>query len=458
MKVPEIVEIELGEPWRLRENGAAVAIPLLIREHGNVERRYRLLSEVGDQIRLVDTGRIDRLQVVNGSHETVFIRKGSIVKGDTQTRALTLSIAVAPMSKTQAEIKCVYASKGIRGGTSFEFSGKITPMAVTDSLRASQGATWNKVQEYTAAKKLVESIEMPSLRSAMRLSELDKRRGTDDLEGYLTAEENVIDEAMKNIPVDHARQVGLAVVGFDGIAGLEIFDHPDSWRALSKSVTRNYAEILSAMASDVFEVNMEKVRRLVSGFLAELQSMDGESAYSDGQIETYEIREKRFTGEFTTIDGRLIHILVSRNENRSPPPPEKPGVMRSINPRDARLWQNRVTINEFSAAPSLNRNYEILEYEQGHAKQSNAAGIVEYLTKKRGYETIIALREGPKSFNELHERTRMSTATITKALRDAEGLGIVQRSYRPDSGSTVYELTESGRTLVPEKFKAASLD
>jgi len=50
----------------------------------------------------------------------------------------------------------------------------------------------------------------------------------------------------------------------------------------------------------------------------------------------------------------------------------------------------------------------------------------------------------------------MSTATITKALRDVEGPGIVQRSYWPDSSSTVYELTESGRTLVPEKFKAGS--
>jgi DNA-binding HxlR family transcriptional regulator len=458
MRVPEIIEIELGEPWKLRENGAALAIPLLIRERGKGERRYRLLSEVGDQVRLVDTGRIDRLQVVNGSQDTVFIRKGSIVKGDTQTRALTLSIAVAPMSKTQAEIKCVYASKGIRSGTNFEFSGKITPVAVTESLRESQGATWNKVHEYTTAKKLVESMEIPSLHSAMRLNELNRRRGTDDLEGYLTAEEGVIDEAMKNVPVDHARQVGLAVVDFDGIAGLEMFDHPDSWRALSMSVTRNYAEILARMASDVFEVNMEKVRRLVSSFVVELQSMEGESAYKEGRIETYEIREKRFTGEFTTMEGSLIHILVSRNESRISPSPDKPVMRRNIGLVDARLWQNRMVINEFSAAPTLDKSYEVLDYNQEQSKQVNAAGIVEYLTKKRGYGTIIALREGPKTFNELHDRTRMSTATITKALRDAEDLGIVQRSYRPDSGSTVYELTESGRTLVPEKFKAASMD
>ena len=457
MRVPEIVEIELGEPWRLRENGAAVGIPLLLRERRSGERRYRLLSEVGDQVKLVDTGRIDKLQVVNGSAETVFIRKGSIVKGDTQTRALTLSIAVAPMSKTQAEIKCVYASKGIRGGSSFEFSGKIAPVAVTASLRASQGETWNKVHEYTASRKSFESIDVLSINNTVRLNELDRRRGTDDLEGYLAAEEGIIDEAMKHIPVDHVRQVGLAVVDFEGIAGVELFDHPDSWRALSKSVTRNYAEILARMASDVFEVNMEKVRRLVGGFISELQSMEGGSVYREGTAETYEIMEKRFTGEYTTLDGRLIHILVSRNESRSPPPPERPVMMRSMDHSNARLWQNRVVIGDLAAAPTLTESRERYDYKE-EPRQVDAAGIVEYLTKKRGYETVIALREGPKSFNELHEKTRMSTATITKALRDAEDFGIVQRSYRPDSGSTVYELTESGRTLDPEKFKAATAD
>jgi len=45
------------------------------------------------------------------------------------------------------------------------------------------------VHEYTATKKLVESMETHSLHSAMRLNELNRRRGTDDLEGYLTAEE-----------------------------------------------------------------------------------------------------------------------------------------------------------------------------------------------------------------------------------------------------------------------------
>jgi len=39
-------------------------------------------------------------------------------------------------------------------------------------------------------------------------------------------------------------------------------------------------------------------------------------------------------------------------------------MMRSIGAGDARLWQTRVVINEFSAASALDKNYEILDYNQ----------------------------------------------------------------------------------------------
>jgi len=90
--------------------------------------------------------------------------------------------------------------------------------------------------------------------------------------------------------------------------------------------------------------------------------------------------------------------------------------------------------------------------------QNRAAPTVDYLTKKRGYETIIALKEGPKTFNELQRTTGMSTATVTKAIRESESLRLIQRSYRSTNGSTVYELTEAGKSLEPKKFKATMKD
>jgi len=455
MKVPKIIEIELGEPWKLQENGASVAIPLLENEKMQTERRYRLITEVGDQVRLVDTGRIDRLQVVNGYPQAVFIRKGSIVKGDTQTRALTMSIAVAPMSKTQAEIKCVYASKGIRGGAGFSFSGRITPETVTESLRATQGTTWNKVHEYTSSFKFNNLVNSNTMATTI-LNEINKKQGTDDLEGYLQAEESIIDEAMKNIPADHVRQVGIAVVDFEGIAGLELFNHSDSWRAQSQSVTRNYAEILSRMASDIFEINMQKVKHLVEGFIIQLQGMDGVRAYGEGGYETYEISGEHFIGEFTTISGNLIHVLVTRREKAKTEPPQSP--MPRVAVYGGR-WGGR------GSDPRLDKDQAIHSYSsqvnpinEEQTRQDNASGIVDYLTKKRGYETILALKENPQTFNELQKRTSMSTTTITKAVREAESLGLVHRSYRPDKSSTVYELTETGKTLKPEKFKATLED
>ena len=456
MKVPEIVEIELGEPWKLRENGAAIAIPLLLRKGAQRERSYRLISEVEDQVRLIDSGRIDRLQILNGSEEAVFIRKGSIVKGDTQTRAVTISVAVAPKSKSTAEIKCVYASKGIRGGTNFHFSDKLAPREVEESLRASQGETWSKVNEYTS-NTLNRLVEFNLAQSAVNFSDIHSLVGTDDLEGYLGTQENIIDEAMKNIPADHMRQVGLVVVDINGISGLELFDHPDSWRALSKSVTRNYAEILAQMTSDIFDINLEKAKLRVEEYLKALHRFEGAKAYSEGIYTTYEFSDENIAGEFTTTDGTLIHILATRREKKNPQQLESNPQFNVIQRILSRTYDPRLNDEKTSHRGAFNIN-EVNPNNPQAPSQANPAATVDYLTKKRGYETIMALKEGPQSFNELQRNTGMSTATVTKAVREAESLHLIQRSYRADRGSTVYELTDSGKALKPEKFKATLED
>jgi DNA-binding HxlR family transcriptional regulator len=454
MRIPLVSEFETGEPWRLQNDRAGVAVPILVK--GSVgERSYRLLSEVVDRVSLNDTGNINRLQVVNNSDDAVFIRKGSIVKGDTQTRALTLSIIVAPKSATQAEIKCVYASKGIRSGASFEFSGRYTPTRVTSSLRESQSSTWEAVREHTveAPKILMQSFS-PGVFDRNFDASLQSKMGTDDLEGYLGAEESVIDEAMRNVPVDHVRQVGLGVIDLDGVVALELFDHPESWRALSKSVTRNYADILNKMAPDFFDINLGKVRQHVEDFLTRLRNMEGKVIYGEDQYRTYEVKEGRFVGEFTTSNDVLVHVLVTRQEKvESRPKPE---------PRSSPIYMiNRIMNEDRRLAPQQLHREDIVNESLMPAKisgQDNAALKVDYLTKKRGYETLLALRESGKAFNELQRVTGMSTATVTKALREAEKLGLVQRSYRSSDASTVYELTADGKRLDPRKFKATMED
>lgn len=461
MKIPLTSEFELGEPWKLIKNGAGVAVPILSVEKSHFPRGYRLLSEIKGGVQLKDTGSIDRLHVTNASDKVVFIRKGSIIKGDTQTRALTLSIMVAPQSKTEADIKCVYASKGIRSGTSFEFSGKYTPQSVTSKLRESQSETWKAVTDHT--------FSMPNVYSSLNGSPLDneilnrlrREAGTDNLEGFLRVEEKVIDDAMKSIPVDHIRQVGLVVVDLKGVAGVELFDHPDSWKALSQEVVRNYSEILASMAPDIFDINMEKVKQLVNKFLVDLRGMDGIVAFKENGFHTYEIAEGGFVGEFTTMNGRLIHVLVTRAEKQ-----ENPSyVLR----RESINLHNRVTMyDDVRLSPRIIRNQEVPElgkrmessYNDKEVKiiQDQAALTIDYLTKKRGYETIISLKDGPKTFNELQKKTSMSTATVAKAIKEAEELRLVQRSYNRDTSSTMYELTDTGKSLQPEKFKTTIED
>ena len=94
MKSPH--DLELGEPWRLNSKNQGIAVPIL--EVERYERDYVLLSEAESKrnVTLRDTGDINIAEAINNSDINVFIRKGTMLKGDTQERAVIHSVVVAP--------------------------------------------------------------------------------------------------------------------------------------------------------------------------------------------------------------------------------------------------------------------------------------------------------------------------------------------------------------------------
>jgi len=106
---------------------------------------------------------------------------------------------------------------------------------------------------------------------------------------------------MKNVPVDHARQVGLAVVDFDGLAGLELFDHPDFWRALSKS-SRGTTRRSSPGWRPTSSIQRGEGQKAGERLHRRTAVHEGESVYKEGPTVTYEIREKRFTASSQTME------------------------------------------------------------------------------------------------------------------------------------------------------------
>jgi len=144
-QILEISSYELGDPWRFNDSSLTVVIPILRRDVP--DRRYVLLQEVQDKVELEDTGSIGKTVVKNKTDRYVFIRKGTLLKGATQERGVTVGTVILPNSTREVEVQCVHASRGIVPGARFRVANAVAPRPVMQSFmaRLSQSATWQAV-------------------------------------------------------------------------------------------------------------------------------------------------------------------------------------------------------------------------------------------------------------------------------------------------------------------------
>lgn len=54
-----------------------------------------------------------------------------------------------------------------------------------------------------------------------------------------------VEKMLSKVPADLDNQIWVVIIDSRGVLGLEVFDHPMSWRAFSRSIVRNYADILA---------------------------------------------------------------------------------------------------------------------------------------------------------------------------------------------------------------------
>lgn len=454
MKIPIFDAVELGEPWRLNKDSQGVAVPILLKDSPR-KRDYKLIDEVKDKVVLKDTGNIDGLNVENKSSESVFIRKGTMLTGGTQHRAVQVSIIASPKSVTVAPIRCIYASKGIRSGATFTtVASSYVPRNVEKSLRRGQSETWNAVGVYSASLSSSD-ITSNNISSNYITSGSYGTIAYDNLTDNVEKSTKIIDNALKDVPGDHVRQIGLVVVGAKGVEGIEMFDHPDSWSAMSKGVVRNYADILTNVIPDIFEININKVKEYVFAFLTKIQNVEGTEAFCNSDAKTYEFQTNEIEGEFTIFNEGLIHVLANAVEKRESEKKNKtssqPMVIGTITTSD---WASTAT-RDSTWMPQDNSNTFTISLGNNDCDDKdfkNKSDTVNLLTKKRGYETLSSIADNPKTFTEIQTFTGMSSKTVDQGLKEAETLGLIERMVRGD-GAVAYKLTNSGTRTNPKKFK-----
>jgi hypothetical protein len=332
-------EYRLGDPWKLPKS-AGFVLPLL-GEPPFPERGYVLLQEVADRVEFRDSGSIYGVEASNRSGRNVFVRRGTLLTGKgTQSRSPVSGVVLVPGKEfVTIPVNCVHQSHYISTGADFKAEG-VAPHSVYQAL-GKQSATWESIAGYTrkmrsSASRMLGGAEEP---------ELEELRGVadDNLVGTSAAVERLqsrVEDALGKIPGDHVDQVGVAVFDLDGIVGVELFDHPDSWRAFSESIIRSYGEVLTREVGELYDIRMDRAEPVLKAFLQKAEASERAVIAENSASKVYSLRGEGVEGELACIEGNEIHLALARSEGErgeGPAPPismATPPVQRAEPPQE----------------------------------------------------------------------------------------------------------------------------
>lgn len=422
-------EYELGEPWKLRK-GAGFVLPILGRPPFP-DRNYVLLQEVLDDVTFEDTGEIGRVDVSNRSGRPVFVRKGTLLKGvKTQSRSPVAGVVLEPEKKMiKIPVDCTHASHGIRAGAAFMVKG-ITPQRVYQSL-GRQSETWANISDYSSRAR------GRAMRAGGRAAGVMASMSHDalvDIEESVGKFRDDVDDLLKQIPGDHVNQVGIAVFDLRGVAGVEVFDHPDSWRAFSESITRSYGELLTEEVSDLYEIKMDRAEPALRDFLKKASDAERKLVTSNKVSKVWTLSAEGVDGELAEIEGREIHLVLSRSAESGPC--RAPRVTSDIStlfgtPRGRPSQRPRRTTEYIPVLTSV--TYSPDWY------------------RKRGSTNLLQkLDEEPLRFKELLEGSTVSRGTLATRIGEARDMGLIHRTIREENGQPVWTLTARGKEAKEE--------
>jgi DNA-binding HxlR family transcriptional regulator len=412
-------QITLGEPWKLPK-ASGFLVPLLKHPPHQV-RNYVLLQEAENQVDFRDSGGISGVDALNKSGKNVYIRKGTMLKGSgTQSRAPITSFVLTPdMNYKRIPVNCIHQSHGIRRGSKFKAEG-LAPMEVYSSL-GEQSSTWASISRYTSKVQ----ARMSSQRPAMRPDNLV------GVESIKYTEEDVVVDALKNIPGDHVYQIGVAVFDLKGIVAVELFNHPDSWKAFSQSIIRSYRHVLLEEAGDLIEIRTDKAKEVFARYLEKLDVLKRTLVTENKVSKVWALRDTEIEGELTVIEGEEIHLIINRDS-------DKP---RAVPIRNRRMRFLSMVEPMSPVRPQI--------------QQINEDASVQFIQKRGGYSILSELSQAPKRFKDLLDIVNVSRGTLASRVKEAEEIGLIEKGIRKSNGSPAYTLTEVGEKTKRQGDKKA---
>lgn len=333
----------IGEPWRFTELSLAAVVPL-IRESQGRERLYRLFSERKNEVKVTDTGNIERITLISKSEFPILVKAGEVLTGSTQSRTITMSQVLMPDEKLTVPCACVHSSKGIREGQGMTPSN-YSPLDVRRTILRGhyekrggpvwgnlsqgyyrdQGEIWGGVHRYAsrAASGLKSMVSFAAVRD---IPELEDFRGldltyhtpSDDLAGRVSESQQKYQDILKKVPkVDS--QVGIVLLTMTGLESMEAFEHPDAWEGIRKAILGAESDKISDISDQngLFEFKVERAK----GIIKDLLTKDFTEKVAVDRVVGTEIPRRtqtlildteQFVGEAVTLDDNPIHLTLVR--------------------------------------------------------------------------------------------------------------------------------------------------
>ncbi len=289
-----------GKVFRFDEESVVAILPI-IRE-SQVERDYIVLPEAKD-VKIEDTGDIDKAKITNNGDKPVYIRSGTVLKGSTQERASVISRIIFPNQTKQIKVVCVHQTKGISIGAKMDYSG-LTPSSIS---LGSQQATWNSVNKYTCCARNSFSSSAPDLSS--NIGGTFFVSPTDDLHSYMKDYSKKIEKILSKIEYKK-NQTGMALFDVEGVFLIEIFDLTGSWKAIRDDViSREGENIIKKDLQGIFQLKPERANELVINILNENYK---EKELHKNQSSTYALEGDKYIGETTILNQKVIHFSLMR--------------------------------------------------------------------------------------------------------------------------------------------------
>ena len=311
-----------GDPWNYKKSEGTV---LPIRRKGRIRRNYRTLEEVlkdtRNAIEVTETGSIRKVKILNRTDVPIFVRMGTIFAGvGTQSRAAEGSVILVPDKKARPlTVRCVEAAVPIRGGTRFNVAGFTAPLAVEMGLYAhDQEEVWERVSAYARTRNAPDRRGRGGRGELAKYYSLERDYSLVDVMDTVDTFKEKVDEVLEVVP-NYEDQVGLVFLDQKGVLGMETFDTPKSWEAVSERVVKKYGEVISIPEGDKptpAEPDKDTVVGQTLRFLQALAQAKGKATFNQDGHRTFALTGKGLVGEYTVIDGDVMHLTGVRFERR----------------------------------------------------------------------------------------------------------------------------------------------